>query len=270
MQLADESTSIPTSVLVAPPSPDRASMMTLYFPEEIGNHEPSILFMGVSDGVFLPDDYQDEIAMMSLSQMTDTTQPDSDVAFDETPAVEVSDVVQTDSTPEMLYVDVALADAFMFEGAVSPTVVVSDSVDSPLSFDVLLGFVSRVGDVLTSSYMDMSLFVYFSVSHVDDVPSFARCSPTSHVYDIDGEFMQHDLDEDTSSIPDHSPTGKRVSPIIGDTEIVDFGTTDQPRELKFGSDLSVDERERDLYSCSDHIWMFSHGHMRTCQALTPP
>ena len=47
--------------------------------------------------------------------------------------------------------------------------------------------------------MDMSLFEYFSVSHVDDVPSFARCSPTSHVYDIDGEFMQHDLDEDTSS-----------------------------------------------------------------------
>ena len=57
LQLADESASVPTSVLVAPPSPDRASMMTLYFPEEIGSHEPSLLFMGVSDGVFLPDDY---------------------------------------------------------------------------------------------------------------------------------------------------------------------------------------------------------------------
>ena len=244
LQLADESASVPTSKLVAPPSSDRASMMTLYFPEEIGSHEPSLLFMGVSDGFFLPDDYQDEIAMMSLSQMTDTTQPDSAFAFDETPAVEVSDVVQIDSTPEMLCVDVALVDAFVFEGAVSPTVVVSYSMDSPLSFDVLSGFVSRVGDVLTSSYIDMSLFEYFSVSHVDDVPLFARCSPTSHVYDKDGEFMQHDLDEDTSSIPDHSPTGQRVSPITGDTEIVDFGTTDQPRELKFGSDLSVDERER--------------------------
>ena len=99
--------------------------------------------------------------MMSLSQMTDTTQPDSAIAFDETPAVEVSDVVQIDSTLEMLCADVALADAFMLEGAVSPTVVVSDSVDSPLSFDVLSGFVSRVGDVLTSSYMDMSLFLVF-------------------------------------------------------------------------------------------------------------
>ena len=92
--MAHESASVPTSMLVAPPSPDRASMMTLYFPEEIGNHEPSILFMGMSDGVFLPDDYQDEISMMSLSQMTDTTQPDSAVAFDETLAVEVSDVVR--------------------------------------------------------------------------------------------------------------------------------------------------------------------------------
>ena len=140
--------------------------------------------------------------------------------------------------------DVALVDAFMFEGVVSPTVVVFDSMDSPFSFDVLSGFVSRVGDVYTSSYMDMSLFEYFSVSHVDDVPSFARCSPTSHVYDIDGEFMQNDLDEDTSSIPDHSPTSQRVSPTTGDTEIVDFGTIDQPRELKFASDLYADERER--------------------------
>ena len=42
--------------------------------------------------------------------MTGTTQPDSAVAFDETPAIEVSDV-HIDSTPEMFCVDVALADA---------------------------------------------------------------------------------------------------------------------------------------------------------------
>ena len=88
------------------------------------------------------------------------------------------------------------------------------------------------------------MLVMYTLLHVDDVPSFARCSPTSHVYDIDGEFMQHDLDEDTSSIPDHSPTSQRVSSTTGDTEIVDFGTTDQPRELKFALDLSADERER--------------------------
>ena len=77
------------------------------------------------------------------------------------------------------------------------------------------------------------------------------------MYDIDGEFMQHDLDEDTSSIPDHSPTGQRVSPTTGDTKIVDFGTTDQPRELNFGSDLSVDERERFIQLLGSYLDVFA-------------
>ena len=47
----------------------------------------------------------------------------------------------------------------VFMGATSPVVVESEHVDTPLSFDVLSGFVSRSDDVLTlSSYMDMSLF----------------------------------------------------------------------------------------------------------------
>ena len=77
------------------------------------------------------------------------------------------------------------------------------------------------------------------------------------MYDIDGEFMQHDLDEDTSSIPYHSPTSQRVSPITGDTKIVDFGTTDQPRELKFGSDLSTDERERFIQLIGSYLDVFA-------------
>ena len=36
---------------------------------------------------------------------------------------------------------------------------------------------------------------------------------------------------------------QRVSPVVGDIEIVDFGTADQPRELRTGSDISVDERD---------------------------
>ena len=47
----------------------------------------------------------------------------------------------------------------VFMGATSSVVVESEHVDTPLSFDVLSGFVSRSDDVLTlSSYMDMSLF----------------------------------------------------------------------------------------------------------------
>ncbi|RVW77707.1 Retrovirus-related Pol polyprotein from transposon 17.6 [Vitis vinifera] len=59
---------------------------------------------------------------------------------------------------------------------------------------------------------------------------------------------------------------QRVSPAVGDTEIVDFGTTDQPRELRIKSDLSTDERDS-LIQLLRHIWTSLHGPMRTCRAL---
>ena len=36
---------------------------------------------------------------------------------------------------------------------------------------------------------------------------------------------------------------QRVSPTVGDMKIVDFGTADQPRELRIKSNLSTDERD---------------------------
>ena len=46
------------------------------------------------------------------------------------------------------------------------------------------------------------------------------------MFDIDDEIVQHDSDDDSSSTCDSDPIDKRVSPTIGDAEIVDFGTTD--------------------------------------------
>ena len=40
-----------------------------------------------------------------------------------------------------------------------------------------------------------------------------------------------------------SPSDQRVSSTTIDIEIVDFGITDQPRELRVGLDLSTDERD---------------------------
>ena len=60
---------------------------------------------------------------------------------------------------------------------------------------------------------------------------------------FDDEIAQHDSDDDSSSASDSDPVDERVSPAVGDTEVVDFGTADQPRELRIGSDLSVDERD---------------------------
>ncbi|RVX01340.1 Transposon Ty3-I Gag-Pol polyprotein [Vitis vinifera] len=63
------------------------------------------------------------------------------------------------------------------------------------------------------------------------------------IFDIDDEIAQHDSDDDSSSISDSDPIDQRVSHVVGDIEIFYFGTADQPRELRIGSDLSVDERD---------------------------
>ena len=46
----------------------------------------------------------------------------------------------------------------MFDGTISPVEGASNLVDPPLSFDVLLGFVSRSDDVSVASFMDLSIF----------------------------------------------------------------------------------------------------------------
>ncbi|RVW40597.1 hypothetical protein CK203_079193 [Vitis vinifera] len=63
------------------------------------------------------------------------------------------------------------------------------------------------------------------------------------IFDIDDEIAQHDSDDGSSSVSDLDPVDQRVSPAVRDIEIVDFGTADQPGELRTGSDISVDERD---------------------------
>ena len=54
---------------------------------------------------------------------------------------------------------------------------------------------------------------------------------------LDGPLSgQSDCDSDLEE--------RKVTPVSGSTESVDFRTFDQPRELKIGSSLSLDERKR--------------------------
>ena len=59
-----------------------------------------------------------------------------------------------------------------------------------------------------------------------DITLSTPSSPTSQIFDIDYEIAQHDSDDDSSFVYYPSPIDQRVSLGIGDTEIVDFGTTD--------------------------------------------
>ena len=143
----------------------------------------------------------------------------------------------------------------MLDGLVGLVEGVSDFVDSPLSFDVLSGFVSHPDYVSDFSSMDLNIFEYLSV--FCDITLSTLSSPTSQIFDIDDEIAQHDSDDDSSPDSDSDLIDQRVSPAVGDTEIVDFGTADQPRELRIGSDLSTDERDSLIQLLRSYLDVFA-------------
>ena len=103
--------------------------------------------------------------------------------------------------------------------------------------------------------MDLSIYEYSSVS-CDDVSLLAPYSPTSRILDIDDEIAQPDLDRESFD-HDFDPINERVSPTIEDVETVDFGTNDQPRELKIGLPLSKDERNRIIHLLKSSLDVFA-------------
>ena len=255
LQLSDGAPGPSASVLIAPPSPDRTSLMTLCFPDEIDDHGTFAEIGDVEDGAVPRDEYIDEMLAMSLSQTEEIAPPELASPFDlfGVSVLEIAEEIQVAPTPEVVEDVIVAVD--LFDGPVGLVEGASDLVDPPLTFDVLSGFVSRHDYVSDFSSMDLSTFEYLLVSHVIDLS--APSSPTSQIFDIDDEIAQHDSDDDSSPASDSDPVDQRVSPAVGDTEIVDFGTADQPRELRIGSDLSTDERDSLIQLLRSYLDVFA-------------
>ncbi|RVW30081.1 Retrovirus-related Pol polyprotein from transposon 17.6 [Vitis vinifera] len=228
LQLSDGAPDTSFPVAITPTSPDRASMLSLCFPEEIMSDGVILDPTEVIDGVVPHDEYRDEMDMMTVSQIAGIVQLQPVSAFDMfgVSTIEVFEGTQTLPVPEL-----PEDDSSLFEGIVSPVEGASDLVDPPLSFDVLSGFVSRSDDVSVASFMDLSIFEYSPVS----------CDS------ISTDSFDHDS----------GPIDERVSPAAGDVETVDFGTEDQPRELKIGSPLSTDERDRLIHLLRSYLDVFA-------------
>ncbi|RVW73062.1 Retrovirus-related Pol polyprotein from transposon 297 [Vitis vinifera] len=129
--------------------------------------------------------------------------------------------------------DVVTSDFASVEGA-------SDSVDPPLSFDTMSGFVTRFDDI-SDGNNDMSIFEYLNVSQ--HFPLIAPPAPTTHIYDVD-DVGDTDDPLGGQSECDSDTEDRKVTPISSSTELIDFGAPDQPREIRIGSSLSPDERSR--------------------------
>ncbi|KAL6314891.1 hypothetical protein AAG906_029108 [Vitis piasezkii] len=183
LQLSDGAPGTSVSALAVPSSPDRVSLMTLYFPDEVNEYRT---FAEIGD----------------IMDETIPLQPKLASPFNlfRVSAIEVAEEVQT-----------------------APT--------SKFSDDVI--FVDDLLDGPVGPYLPVSC----------DITLSAPSSPTSQIFDIDDEIAQPDSNDDSSSASDSGPIDHGVSPAIGDTEVVDVGTVDQPRELKIRVDLSIDERD---------------------------
>ena len=69
LQLSNGAPITSTYALTASSSSDRMSLMTLYFPNEIDEHETFSKIGDIVDGVVSHDEYIDEMLAMSMSQI---------------------------------------------------------------------------------------------------------------------------------------------------------------------------------------------------------
>ncbi|RVW60501.1 Retrovirus-related Pol polyprotein from transposon 17.6 [Vitis vinifera] len=209
-------TEAPGAMIVTPPSPDRASMFSMCFPDEVPDYD---LPMDLGYGT-------DEMDMIGIGALVVSLMQPHAGPF----AFDISGVSVLDDESVL---DVVTSDFASVEGA-------SDSVDPPLSFDTMSGFVTRFDDI-SDGNNDMSIFEYLNVSQ--HFPLIAPPAPTTHIYDVD-DVGDTDDPLGGQSECDSDTEDRKVTPISSSTELIDFGAPDQPREIRIGSSLSPDERSR--------------------------
>ena len=241
--------------MIVPSSPNRANFLSLCFPEETIDCGVDVEPTRMIDGVFPHDDYRDEMDTTSMSQITERVQPKSASPFNlcRVSAIEIVEEIQTVLAPELME-DVAVGDD-LFEDTFRSIEEASNIVDLPFSFDILSGFISHPGDVYDSASMDLSVFEYLPVS-CDSICIFAFHSLTTQILDIDDEITQPDSNKDSFD-HDLDLIDERVSLATGDVETVDFGIEDQLKELKIGSPLSTDERDRLIHLLISYLDVFA-------------
>ena len=116
----------------------------------------------------------------------------------------------------------------------------SDSIDPPFYFDTISRFVTCFDDI-SDGNNDMSIFDYFLVSQ--HFLMIAPPSPTTHVCDVD-DVEDTDDPLGGQSECDYDTKDRKVTLISGSIALIDFGAPNQPREIRIGSSLSLDERSR--------------------------
>ena len=193
MCLSSKTTDPPEAMIVAPPSPDQASVFSMRFPEEVPDYDLPMDLGDDIDGVTLPDTYMDEMDMISTGRILDTAPRGPHSTFDmfRVSMINTDNVTLYDSCTDAMDMigtgrildasssrprsdfDVFRISMLEFDGdgLVATDIthdIVSvegafDSVNPPLSFDTMSGFVTRFDDI-SDGNNDMSIFKYLLVT----------------------------------------------------------------------------------------------------------
>ena len=206
-------TEAPGDMIIEPPSPGRASVFSMCFLEEVLDYDLSMDLRDDTDGVTFPETYIDEMDMIGIGRILEVTPHEPHYAFDMfgVYAIDFEDVTLYDAYADAMdmigtdhILDVALPRPcsifYMFgismleidddDGLVAIDIIhntvsvegASDSVDPPLSFDTMSGFVTCFDDIYDGNN-DMSIFEYLLVSQ--HFPLITLLAPTTHIYDVD-------------------------------------------------------------------------------------
>ena len=283
MCLSSKTTEPPEAVIVAPPSRDRASVFSMCFHEEVLNYDLPMDLGDDIDGVTLPDTYMDEMGMIDTGRILDTAPHGPHYAFDMfgvsmiktdnvtlyDACIDAMDMISTgrilDASPprpRSAFDEFGISmlecngDGLVATDITHDTVFVEgefDSMDPPLSFDTISGFVTRFDDI-SDGNNDMSIFEYFLVSH--HFPLIAPPTPIAHICDVD-DVGDTDDPLGGKSESNSDTEDKKVTPVFGNTKLIDFGVPDQPREIRIGSSLSPDERSGLIYLLRSYLDVFT-------------
>ena len=155
------------AMIVVPPSSSRASVFSMCFPKEVLYYDLPMDLGDDTDGVTLLNTYIDEMDMISTGLILDEAPPGPRFVF----YMFGISMLEINDDDGLVATDI-FHNTVSIEGA-------SDSVDPPLSFDTMSGFVTRFDDI-SDGNNDMSIFEYFPMSH--HFPFITAPAPTTHIY----------------------------------------------------------------------------------------
>ena len=165
-----EAIEAPSAMIIASPSPGRASVFSMCFPEEVLDYDLRMDLGDDTDEVTLPNTYMDEMDMIGIGRILDAAPPRPLSIF----YMFGISMLEIDDDDGLVATDIIHNTISVKEAP--------DSVDPPLSFDTMSGFVTRFDDI-SDGNNDMSIFKYLPVSH--HFLLIAPPTPTTHIYDVD-------------------------------------------------------------------------------------